>query len=121
MVTAGSMGGSFVGSLTWEDSMALLKREWHFRPGNFTRFSHGLHQDHELPDECPVEPFTDMNIARWIRHFERNGSNRPEPDWHAPLKLAGKPLSKLRKSIQQFQLGDGGGPAYLIAWNRELV
>lgn len=28
-------------------------------------------------------------------------------------------MKTLRKSIEQFQLGDGGGPAYLIAWNRE--
>lgn len=37
------------------------------------------------------------------------------------MDIGGKALKKLRKSIQQFQLGDGGGPAYLIAWNRELV
>jgi hypothetical protein len=34
------------------------------------------------------------------------------------MTLGGPPLEKLRRSIQQFQLGDGGGPAYLIAWNR---
>jgi hypothetical protein len=62
-----------------------------------------------------------MNIQRWVNHFEMNGSNRREPDWDAPLELNGSVLEKLRKSIQQFQLGDGGGPAYLIAWNRGTV
>lgn len=60
-----------------------------------------------------------MNTERWTAHFENNGMNRPEPDWDAPLGVAGKALVKLRKSIQQFQLGDGGGPASLIAWNRD--
>lgn len=59
-----------------------------------------------------------MNINRWVNHFENNRHNRREPDWGAPLSLAGKSLIKLRQSIQQFQLGDGGGPAYLIAWDR---
>jgi len=62
-----------------------------------------------------------MNIHRWVKHFEINGSNRREPDWGSPMDLKGKALEKLRKSIQQFQLGDGGGPAYLIAWNRGTV
>ncbi|MFD0894951.1 ferritin-like domain-containing protein [Luteolibacter ambystomatis] len=62
-----------------------------------------------------------MNIDYWIAHFRRNGIERPEPDWDAPLDLQGKRLAKLTRSIQQFQLGDGGGPAYLIAWNRESL
>lgn len=60
-----------------------------------------------------------MNYQKWVRHFEKNGSHRPEPDWDAPMELDGTVLKKLTRSIQQFQLGDGGGPAYLIAWNRE--
>lgn len=62
-----------------------------------------------------------MNTQRWIRHFEKNAQNRPTPDWNAPLGMSGKVLAKVRKSIQQFQLGDGGGPAYLIAWNRQSI
>ncbi|WP_138084607.1 hypothetical protein [Phragmitibacter flavus] len=30
-------------------------------------------------------------------------------------------MDKLKRSLQQFQLGDGGGPAYLIAWNRDGI
>lgn len=58
------------------------------------------------------------HVQKWLRHFEQNGRNRTEPDWEAPLNLSGRPLALLRRSIQQFQLGDGGGPAYLIAWDR---
>jgi hypothetical protein len=59
------------------------------------------------------------NMQKWLRHFDENRRNRPEPDWTAPMQMSGKPLELLRRSIQQFQLGDGGGPAYLIAWNRD--
>lgn len=56
-----------------------------------------------------------MKLEPWIQHFARNGSNRPEPEWDAPAHPF-KPHEKkaLLKSIKQFQLGDGGGPAYLI-------
>lgn len=59
------------------------------------------------------------DLTKWVNHFKKNGKNRPEPEWDAPMTLTGRPLAFLRRSIQQFQLGDGGGPAYLIAWNRE--
>ena len=62
-----------------------------------------------------------MNVQHWVKHFESNGSNRREPDWKAPLNMQGKVLEKVRRSIQQFELGDGGGPAYLIAWNRQSI
>lgn len=59
-----------------------------------------------------------MNYRKWVKHFERNQENREEPDWKAPQTLRGEGLETLKKSLQQFQLGDGGGPASLIAWNR---
>lgn len=64
-----------------------------------------------------------MNLNYWIEHFHRNAQDRPEPDWQAPAAdIAPHVMKKLVKSLQQFQLGDGGGPAYLIAWNhRELL
>jgi hypothetical protein len=62
-----------------------------------------------------------MDIQRWVKHFEINGRDRREPDWGSPLSLKGTTLEKVRKSIQQFELGDGGGPAYLIAWNRQTI
>jgi hypothetical protein len=62
-----------------------------------------------------------MNVPLWIEHFERNKHHRTEPDWHAPHVLRGNVLRKLIRSLQQFQLGDGGGPAYLIAGNRSRL
>jgi hypothetical protein len=60
-------------------------------------------------------------IARWLAHFQRNRENRPEPKWQAPLTLSTDVVRPLVKSLEQFQLGDGGGPACLIAWNAEQL
>ena len=60
-----------------------------------------------------------MDIDRWLTHFRRNQENRPEPDWHAPVTLAGDVVRPLVRSLEQFHLGDGGGPDRLIAWNAE--
>ena len=60
-----------------------------------------------------------MNHAKWIEHFTRNKQNRPDPDWSAPVNISPAVLAPLLKSIEQFRLGDGGGPASLIAFNRE--
>ena len=59
-----------------------------------------------------------MNYAKWIAHFTRNGQNRPEPDWTASVNGHGIPAPTLR-SVEQFRLGDGGGPASLIAYDAE--
>jgi len=60
-----------------------------------------------------------MNHAKWIAHFQCNKQNRPEPDWTAPIAVAPVVLAPVLKSIEQFRLGDGGGPASLIAFDRE--
>ena len=54
----------------------------------------------------------------WIDAFARNQQNRPEPDWDAPLDIPDHVRPALTQSILEFQLGDGGGPAGLIAFNR---
>jgi hypothetical protein len=56
-----------------------------------------------------------MNLAKWIIHFECNRQNRLEPDWSAPVHLSATQIRRMLPSIVQFQLGDGGGPASLIA------
>ena len=56
-----------------------------------------------------------IDATKWIRHFLANRRNRPEPEWDLPLGLAPDLIVQLRPSIEQFQLGDGGGPASLIA------
>jgi hypothetical protein len=60
-----------------------------------------------------------MNTAKWIEHFERNRLHRSEPEWGAPITLTTEQLARVLPSLQQFQLGDGGGPACLIAGNAE--
>jgi hypothetical protein len=60
-----------------------------------------------------------MNHTKWIKHFTRNRENRPEPDWSAPANVPPAMLKPMLRSIEQFRLGDGGGPASLIAFNRD--
>jgi hypothetical protein len=60
-----------------------------------------------------------LAVERWLAHFRRNQTNRVEPAWTAPITLAPDVVPPLVRSLEQFQLGDGGGPAYLIANNRE--
>ena len=58
-----------------------------------------------------------MNHAKWIAYFNQNRRQRPEPDWSAPLSVPVKMFGPLLSSIEQFRLGDSGGPASLIACN----
>jgi len=61
-----------------------------------------------------------MNYSKWIAHFNRNLEDRPEPEWSAPRKpIPSEVLAPLVRSLEQFQLGDGGGPASLIAFDAE--
>ena len=60
-----------------------------------------------------------MNYAKWISHFTHNKQNRLEPDWSVPLHVPPVILTPLLRSIERFRLGDGGGPASLIAYDRE--
>jgi hypothetical protein len=61
----------------------------------------------------------DMNLNRWLNHFRNNQRDRVEPRWDAPTRLTGHQIQTLLPSLAQFELGDGGGPCYLTAWNRE--
>jgi len=65
---------------------------------------------HELKD--PI-----VDIDRWLAHFQRNRENRPEPRWDAPVTLSPHIIRPLLRSLEQFELGDGGGPDQLIALN----
>jgi len=60
-----------------------------------------------------------MNYTKWIEYFQRNRQNRPEPDWDAPINIPGDMLPPLLRSIEEFRLGDGGGPASLIAYDAD--
>ncbi len=60
-----------------------------------------------------------MNCTRWIEHFRRNRQDRTEPEWQAPITMSPEKIAKLIPSLEQFELGDGGGPASLIAYDAE--
>jgi len=60
-----------------------------------------------------------MNYTKWIEHFQCNRQNRPEPDWNAPVNVPPNILPPMLRSIEEFRLGDGGGPASLIAYDAE--
>jgi hypothetical protein len=60
-----------------------------------------------------------MNYTKWIEHFTNNRIDRPEPDWAAPVNVPPAVLVPMLRSIEQFRLGDGGGPASLIAHDAE--
>jgi hypothetical protein len=60
-----------------------------------------------------------LDVNRWLRHFQANRANRPEPVWSAPITLPADVVAPLVRSLEQFQLGDGGGPACLIAWDAD--
>jgi hypothetical protein len=62
---------------------------------------------------------TNLDYTKWLSHFESNRRNRTEPDWSAPLMISPEILPPLKRSIEEFQLGDGGGPASLIAFDAE--
>jgi hypothetical protein len=60
-------------------------------------------------------------MERWLTHYRRNRENRPEPNWTAPITLDAETIRPLVRSLEQFQLGDGGGPASLIARDAEWL
>jgi hypothetical protein len=72
-----------------------------------------------LADESLVAIKEPIDVNRWMAHFRRNKDNRSEPNWSAPITLPLEVVRPLIRSLEQFQLGDGGGPAYLIARDRE--
>jgi hypothetical protein len=60
-----------------------------------------------------------MDVSRWREHFHNNRVDRPEPAWDAAVTLPPAVVAPLVRSLEQFHLGDGGGPASLIAHDAE--
>ena len=61
-----------------------------------------------------------IDIDRWLVHFRGNQRNRDEPDWDAPITLPSATIKILVRSLEQFELGDGGGPDRLIARDADV-
>lgn len=68
---------------------------------------------------CEPQSRPQLDYAKWIAHFTQNREQRAEPDWTVPVKIRSEALAPLVRSLEQFQLGDGGGPASLIARDAE--
>lgn len=60
-----------------------------------------------------------IDWIKWANHFVSNAENRSEPAWETLPELSPERIRNLLPSLQQFELGDGGGPACLIAFNAE--
>lgn len=68
---------------------------------------------------CNAVDHPALDYSRWIAHFAQNRERRTEPDWTVPVKIRPEVVAPLVRSLEQFQLGDGGGPASLIAYDAE--
>lgn len=90
-----------------------------FISGGLVAFAFVSRSNLSLPVPVDCDPAPALNVHRWLAHFAKNQEHRPEPAWDAPVVLAADVVQPLVRSLEQFQLGDGGGPAYLIARDRD--
>jgi len=55
------------------------------------------------------------NWQRWITYFEHNAGNLMSIDWDDPYNLTDTEIQRVKKSIQQFQLGESSEGNQVIA------
>lgn len=70
-------------------------------------------------NQARSSPGVGLDYGRWIGHFTQNRLLRPEPAWAAPVTVSREAWQPFLRSLEQFRLGDGGGPASLIAFDAE--
>jgi hypothetical protein len=59
-----------------------------------------------------------MNSTAWLRHFENNRLDRPEPLWDLPCTADPATAAQLARSLSHFQLGESGEGSFLLAEGR---
>jgi hypothetical protein len=56
-----------------------------------------------------------MNSLQWLRYYQDNELNRPEPKWNMPSPLDAGAQLILAHSLSHFQLGETGEGKFIVA------
>jgi hypothetical protein len=62
-----------------------------------------------------------MNSKRWLRYFENNRLDRPEPNWDRPASDPAAAQRELARSLGHFHVGESGEGTFLLAQARRFV
>lgn len=60
-----------------------------------------------------------MNSLQWLRYFEQNRRDRPEPSWHIATPLGPEARAVIARSLSHFQLGESGEGKFLLNQARQ--
>lgn len=67
------------------------------------------------PEPVPPGVRASMDSDAWLRYFQDNRHDRPEPQWHVPCSVDAATAPKLARSLSHFQLGESGEGTSLLA------
>ena len=64
---------------------------------------------------------TQVDWTQWITYFEHNALNLMPIDWDGPYMLTAEEMLRVKRSIQEFQLGESSEGNHVIAQARRYV